>query len=97
MYSPTAWVRDGQRILNPSDPTTRRTVTVAGQQGELLSLQAGGLPVNQLVLVIQMGDTVVVARATAGRPAPPGGPGLNPLVDEQAFLAVMQNLRPYPQ
>ncbi len=41
--------------------------------------------------------TTVLLSANAGGPATPGGPDVNPLVDEEAFLAVANQLRPYPQ
>ena len=44
-----------------------------------------------------MGDTMVVASAASGGPAKPGGPDLNPLIDPDELLRVMEQLRLYPE
>ena len=40
-------------------------------------------------LTLALGNTHIVGST-------PGGPDANPLIDEQTFLSVMQQLRPYP-
>jgi hypothetical protein len=60
----------------------------------------GTRPINGNLLIVAVGDEVVVVETNSlggGRNATPGGVDLNPLINEQTFLAVMQNLRPYPQ
>jgi len=46
-----------------------------------------------LSLQMQLGATTLLAIVPASFPLP----NPNPLIDEATFLAVMQNLRPYPQ
>jgi hypothetical protein len=50
-----------------------------------------------LRLPLAVGDTTVHVIAESDGAATPGGPDGNPLIDEQTFLNVLQNLRPYPQ
>jgi hypothetical protein len=45
---------------------------------------------------LTIGNTQVVAIAHSGGDTSPGGPDSNPLIYEEAFLSVMENLRPYP-
>ena len=94
-YSPTAWdLVKRELTLVPAD-ARHRLLTVHGQSTELWTLDPGSRPTLRLVLVF--GDTHVFIAASAGGSLEPGGPDLNPLVDEQTFLDVVQNLRPYPQ
>jgi hypothetical protein len=98
MYSPKAWSLAIVRVLNQPEPRRRRkTAQVRGENAELLIVPAGTRPINALVLIVSFGDTTIQAIASSGGPATPGGPDLNPLIDEATFLSVLQNLRPYPQ
>jgi hypothetical protein len=72
-------------------------VQVAGQDAKLSVVAAGTRPVNSISLVLQFDETSVLASAHAGGAATPGGPDANPLIDEATFLAVMKNIRPYPE
>jgi hypothetical protein len=83
-----------------SPSAKRRTVSVAGQDAELIAIPGGTRPVNVNILIMAAGDEVVMVSTNSlggGRNATPGGPDLNPLIDETTFVAAMQNLRPYPQ
>ncbi len=93
VYSPAAWEKDRGRV----DASATKFVRVAGQDAKLSAIAGGTRPVEELVLQLKFGDTTVIAIAGAGGPLVPGGPDANPLIDEATFLAVMQNLRPYPQ
>ncbi len=73
---------------------------MAGHDAELISAPGGTRPINGYLLIVEVGDEVVVAETNSlggGPNAAPGAVDLNPLIDEQKFLAVMQSLRPYPQ
>ena len=47
-------------------------------------------------LTLALGNTDIVAVVHSIGGSTPGGPDANPLIDEQTFLSVMQQLRPYP-
>ena len=72
-----------------------RAVRVGTYDGTLYTAKLNGGGENQS-LVIPLGDTVVIA-STAHTVGQAPGIELNPLTDADAFLAVMQNLRPYPE
>jgi hypothetical protein len=76
---------------------TQRPVTVGGHPATLLEKSIPARPVNSVEIIITVGDTTALLVAGSGGPATPGGPDVNPLLDEQTFLNVLQNLRPYPQ
>ena len=104
LYTDQAWdyveneiCESGHCITQPRDPTTRQNVRVLGRDAELLLIAAGTRPVNSARLIIDMGDTMVVAIARSGGPAMPGGPDLNPLIAPDELLRVMEQLRPYPE
>jgi hypothetical protein len=78
--------------------TTSTDVDVNGHPAQLVKIPLRDTPVNVLILVIDLGDTVVFADTGATNPATPGAPNPNPLIaDPDRFIEVMQNLRPYPQ
>ena len=99
MRTRDAWARVQQRVTDPGLPgVTRRTVTVAGREAELISVPLGTRPLNTVWLVLDLGDAVVLAQALAGGPVYPGGPDSDPFINNPDLLVqVMQNLRPYPQ
>ena len=99
LMSSAHWDAGRGRVLGPGpDRPTIRQVTVAGAAATLYTVPGSvGRPVGGLFLTVELGDTVVYANTGSVGPATPGGPEANPLIDEQTFLAVMQNLRPYPQ
>jgi hypothetical protein len=103
-YSRNAWAVVEDRITDPQipgepRPVTRRTVTVATREAELLSLPLATREVNQLWLILDMGDGVVVAVAGSGGPVYPGGPDYNPFINNPDLLVqvIEDNLRPYPE
>ncbi len=67
-----------------------RDVTVAGLSAKLMPAREG---VRRLV--VQAGDTMILVRTHAMGST--GGSDRNPLFDGETLLAVMENLRPYPQ
>lgn len=91
-YSPTAWNENKARTPIGS---SSRAVTVAAHDA-LLTTTVEQQSVAAQRLDVQMGQTHVVAVTYALQPLTPAG-NANPLVDEQTFLSVMQQLRPYPQ
>ena len=97
LYSPEAWRRVEDGVMNPRDPTTRRNVVVAGHDAEMLIISAGTRPVNAIRLVIHQGETTILANAGSVGPAMEGGPDLNPLVEPDTLLAAMQQLRAWPE
>jgi hypothetical protein len=100
LYSPAGWAPRRDRTLNP-DPRaatiTKKSISVLGRDATLISAAVGERPINGLVVVVELGDTTIVVATAAGGNPTPGGPELNPLIDENTFLDVLQNLRPYPQ
>ena len=96
-YSPAAWGVAKNSLEREPPGATSKLVTIQGQSATLLVIPAGTRPVNTVRLLLVFGDTHVFVAASAGGSLMPGGPDLNPLIDEQTFLAVMQNIRPYPQ
>ena len=78
----------------PADYGVPRAVRVGTHDATLYTgkLNGGG---ENLSIVVRFGDTVVFART--GYTVGPNGADLNPLTDADTFLAVMQDLRPYPQ
>jgi len=102
-YTRAAWELAKERITNPkipgeTRPVTRRSVAVKGRQADLLSLPGLTRPVNQLWLIVDMGDAVVLARAPSVGPATPGGPEGSPFINNPDLLVqVMKDLRPYPE
>lgn len=98
LYSANAWGRVSARIEKTGVAGWKTNqVVILGRVAELQWASAGTRPVNSLTLILSLGDTHIVAGAGAGGPVTPGGPDANPLVDEQTFLSVMRQLRPYPQ
>jgi hypothetical protein len=103
-YSPNAWALVKDRVTDPEipgerRPVTRRAVSVKARQAELLSLPPATREVNQLWLILDMGDGVVVAVAPSGGPAYPGGPDYSPFINNPNLLVqvIEENLRPYPE
>jgi hypothetical protein len=97
LYSPSAWER-ARATQGGSAPGTERTfIDFLGEEAEVLLTPAGTRPVGQAALRVQLGDTMLVAVAGSGGSPSPGAPDLNPLVDKETFISVMQQLRPYPE
>jgi hypothetical protein len=97
LFSRTAWAAAQSAGLGRI-PRNARTenVTVAGHPATLVVIPAGAGDAHALQLQLETGDTVIRAGIAVTVP-PGGGPDPNPLSDEQTFLNVLQNLRPYPQ
>jgi len=94
VYGRDAWGAAAGRVLNPGVPgVIRKTVTVLGRDAEAVSVPLGARPVNILWLVLDMGDVIVVGTARSGAPDEPE----NPLIDPDNLIAVMEDLRPYPE
>jgi hypothetical protein len=92
------WVADEEefRARLPRNAGTR-SITVAGREAELITVSSPTRPINGYHVIIDMGDTVVVATTSSGST---GGrddvPDVNPLIDEETLLAALEQLRPYP-
>lgn len=95
LYSEAAWQARAAQAPLPVG-AIKKDATVNGMTGELYIIPAGTRPINALRLDLRLGDTWVLALAGSGGAATPGGPDVNPLIDEETFLSVMQQLRPYP-
>jgi len=86
------------RIPGETQPVRREKVQVKDNTADLLFLPLGTRAVNQLWLVLDLGDTVVVALALSVGSTEPGGPDYNPFINNPDLLIqVMEDLRPYPQ
>jgi len=96
-FSKTQWATAADRVRYPAGVTgvTRKNVTVGGRHAELISMPLGARPVNSRQLIIEFDDAVVLGQTTAVLAN--DGRQINPLIDEQTFLSVMEQLRPYPQ
>ena len=101
LLSRADWDQVKDSMMNPRLPgVERRTVSVAGRDGDLLSQYAGAGPrLNALWLVLDLGDVVVVTWANSAiGSAVQGSPELSPFIKNPDLLVqVMQDLRPYPQ
>jgi hypothetical protein len=100
LLPPTEWVVVEDKVRNPRVPgMARQTVTVAGQQAELLLLPGGARALNALWLILDLGDVVVVAQTNSGGAIYPGGPDYNPFINNPDLLVQVlnDNLRPYPE
>ncbi len=100
LYSSGAWDRvkgaqDVQGVAS-SPGVTITDVTIAGHAGRILESHDRLGTLEEIRLIVQLVDTTVLAIAGHTYSATPA-PDANPLTDKQTFLAVMQNLRPYPQ
>ena len=89
-YSPADWARE---MHVPR--TGGKTVSIAGKQAQFFNLPDPNTKTTMLRLIVDFGGTIVIAEARTllGE----GRVDVNLLTDETKFLAVMQNLRPYPQ
>jgi hypothetical protein len=96
-YAENEICQSGHCQTQSRDPATRQNVRLLGRDALLLLIAGGTRPVNSARLIIDMGDTMVLAAAGSGGPTVPGGPDLNPLIDPDELLRVMENLRPYPE
>jgi hypothetical protein len=75
-----------------------RALLVAGHRAMLwVEESPPQRPVNSLRVEVDFGSTSAVIKTNSVGSAAEGGPDANPLIDEQTFLNVLQNLRPYPQ
>lgn len=96
-FSETDWDRVEQLVrypVNIDSAIMRKTVKVVGRDAELLSIPLGARPINSHHLILDYGRFVVLAQTNSALDA--GGRDVNPLMNEQVFLEVMQNLRRYP-
>ncbi len=97
LLSPVGWESARGSYGSTPPGATSRQIMVAGSPATIIVIPAGTRPVNELRLIVHFRTTTVLVIATAGGAATPGGPDVNPLIDEETFLSVMQQLRPYPQ
>jgi hypothetical protein len=91
-YSPAAWGEKPHSL--PVDPD--KWVTVGGHRAKLWISHAPSRPIAGLTLLLTIDDTTIMAIASSGGSPTRGAPDANPLIDEAAFLATLNNLRPYP-
>jgi hypothetical protein len=75
----------------------RSDVHVAGVTAELITYSSPTRPINAYKLIIETPDSGIVVSASSGGSVSPGAPDVNPLIDYETFLSVMENLRPYPE
>ena len=96
---PDAWQARQDRVKNQSgDEAVSRQVRFQDGDATLIIRSAPTRPVNQIVLVIERGNTMVEVVSLSGGSPSPIAPDVNPLVDEATFLATMEEqLRPYPE
>jgi hypothetical protein len=99
LYSRPAWEMLQDRRRRGAQPRFEsKEVEVNGQPAELRTVFNNPDPgIAARVLVVDYGGTVVYAVTGSTNSSTATAPDTNPLIDEEAFLAVMQNLRPYPE
>ncbi len=97
LYSRRAWDRFDP--LSPLPGRERKTVYVNGNEAVLWTRYDSPGKVSSQTLIIDYGKTVATVVTGSALPTivSTPQPDPNPLIDEATFLAVMQNLRPYPQ
>jgi hypothetical protein len=92
------WSMVEDAVRNPKQANPDRSdVTINGIQAELLAYTSPTRPINGYVLIIETGRSAVVVTVPSSGSATPGGPDLNPLIDLDTFLAVMESLQPYSE
>ena len=97
-YTKADWSQVSERYATHEPGTQRRMVSVAGRTAELISVALGNRPVNGLGVVVDLGEYVAIAETSAVSSGNASAtPDHNPLIDEQTFLSVLEQLRPYPQ
>ena len=74
----------------------RLSVTVGPWPAEVIAVPLGDRPVNSLSYFIEIDDTVVVAVAASGSTGVPGT-DVNPLINSDVLVPVLEELRPYPE
>lgn len=77
-----------------SPSATRRTLQLGKWNAELVTISAVAGRVNGHYLIVEADEWIVLAQTNAAYGE--DGRELNPLIDEELFLRVMQKLRPYP-
>ena len=78
--------------------TTTTAVVVGGHPEQLVKIPSPETPVNNLDLVIDLGDTIAFANTGASYPLLPNTPNANPLIaDPNRLIEMTSHLRPYPQ
>lgn len=88
------WGLVSDRVVSQPGATVT-TVEIDGNQAQLVTVPSQTRRVHYRYLILRAGDWVVlVSTATVFAK---GGAEANPLMDEAAFLAVMEQLRPYPE
>lgn len=99
LLSDAAWQRARGRVERTPGSAGWQTkqVMFLGRPAVLQWASAGTRPLDVLALILTLGDTHIVAGTSATGPLTPGGPDTNPLIDEQTFLSIMQQLRRYSQ
>lgn len=89
---------DSLKSLPQRAEATIRDETIAGHPAIFMTRPGVlGRPVGALIAIVDFGDTIVEAQVGAVGPETPGGPEAHPLIDEATFLAVLEQLRPYPE
>jgi hypothetical protein len=97
LYGPAAW-EEVKRIRGDHNVSgTTRDVTIMGFPATFRKVVDPPGVIQALVLHVFADDTVIEAVAGAATPLTPSDPQPNPLVHEATFLAVMEQLRPYPE
>jgi hypothetical protein len=95
-YSAQAWGADESYYRNKGGAD----IVVAGHGAKVVQQKNDSARTIALLLIVSIGETTIVARAPSVidvASSPGAGSEGNPLMDQATFLAVMQNLRPYPQ
>jgi len=90
-YPPEQWESAKARVLPRSTDVTRQSIIVHGWSAQLFSIPVGRWT-NQLVIV-DAPDGIIVTRGNASIS---NFRQVNPLNDPDVLLAVLENLRPYP-
>ncbi|MBI5287436.1 MAG: hypothetical protein HY873_00520 [Chloroflexi bacterium] len=75
----------------------RNDVAINGIDADLQTYTSVIRPISSFVLIIETEQSAVVVTVPSFGSATPGGPDLNPLIDLDTFLAVMENLQPYSE
>jgi hypothetical protein len=97
LYSPSAWEHILRLRARTRPPLADVGVVVVGRR--IAELRSTFGPPGQLhgqILTVDTGSTVVEVITSRVEPLAAGDPQPNPLLDRETFLAVMENLRAYP-
>lgn len=96
-YALDEWAQQRSTVLDPINAPSPviREIDLVATPATMVIQPLGSRTRNSVSLILSFNDGVVVARTNSVHDS--DGTEMNPLIDEATFLAVMEQLRPYPE